>query len=180
MSNLKIKKFLTAKEYSEKLAKITDNRDYVLFSVLWELGIRITEALNIRIEHLNFDNRTVSIYSLKKKGESIRILPLDANTLRNISMFIDPKKKSGLLFDIKRKQAYNLSYRYFNLNPHAIRHSRAIDLITHGTNIEIVRRLLGHSRLDITQIYLDFDFETMRTELNKVQLMIPNKESMIK
>jgi len=178
MSNLKIKKFLTAKEYSQKLAQITNNRDFVLFTILWELGLRISEALAIRQEHINFENKTVQIFSLKKKGESIRILPLDSNTLRSISMFIDPKKKSGLIFDIGRKQAFNLCYEYFGINPHAIRHSRAIDLITHGTNIEIVRRLLGHSRLDITQIYLDFDFETMRTELDKVQLVpILNKES---
>lgn len=177
MPTLKIKHFLTSQQYSSKLAQITDNRDYLLFSLLWELALRISEALNIRIEHIDFDNRTVKIYSLKKKGESIRILPLDQNTLRNISMFIDPKKKSGLLFKLGRKQAYNLSYQYFGLNPHAIRHSRAIDLITHGTNIEVVRRLLGHSRMDITQIYLDFDFETMRTELNKVQLIVPNKEN---
>jgi integrase len=181
MSQLKIKSFLTAQQYSAKLAQITNNRDYVLFSVLWELGVRITEALNIRIEHIDFDNKTVKIYSLKKKGESIRILPLDTNTLRNISMLAGTRK-SGLLFSfekshIGRKQAYNLSYEYFGINPHAIRHSRAIDLITHGTNIEIVRRLLGHTRLDVTQIYLDFDFETMRRELDKVQLMILNKES---
>lgn len=180
MSQLKIKHFLTTQQYSQKLAQITDNRDYLLFSLLWELALRISEALNIRIEHIDFENKTVKIYSLKKKGESIRILPLDQNTIRNLSMFIDPKKKQGLIFDIGRKQAYNLSYQYFGVNPHAIRHSRAIDLITHGTNIEIVRRLLGHSRLDITQIYLDFDFETMRTELNKVQLIVPNKESDIK
>lgn len=179
MPTLKVKKILSAQQYSQKLAQITDNRDYVLFSILWELGVRISEALNIRIEHIDFDNKTVKIYSLKKRGESIRILPLDANTLRNISMFIDPKKKQGLIFDIGRKQAYNLSYEYFGINPHAIRHSRAIDLITHGTNIEVVRRLLGHSRMDITQIYLDFDFETMRRELEKVQLIVPNKESRI-
>ena len=179
MPQLKIKHFLTAQEYSQKLSQITNNRDYLLFSILWELGVRISEALNIRIEHIDFDNKTVKIYSLKKKGESIRILPLDHNTLRNLSMFIDPKKKSGLIFDIGRKQAYNLSYQYFGVNPHAIRHSRAIDLITHGTNIEIVRRLLGHTRLDVTQIYLDFDFETMRTELSKVQLILPNKESLL-
>ena len=176
MPTLKVKKILSAQQYSQKLAQITDNRDYVLFSILWELGVRISEALNIRIEHIDFDNKTVKIYSLKKRGESIRILPLDTNTLRNLSMFIDPKKKQGLIFDIGRKQAYNLSYEYFGINPHAIRHSRAIDLITHGTNIEVVRRLLGHSRMDITQIYLDFDFETMRRELEKVQLIIPNKE----
>lgn len=177
MVQFKIKKFLTAKEYSSKLQNIQNNRDYILFTILWETGARISEVLNLRIEHINYDNRTINIYSLKKMGESIRILPLDQETLRKLSMLIDPKKKSGLVFDIGRKQAWNLCHEYFGINPHAIRHSRAIDLITHGTNIEIVRRLLGHTRLDVTQIYLDFDFETMRTELNKVQLIVPNRES---
>lgn len=177
MSQFKIKKILTAKDYGLKLQSIENNRDHVLFNLLWETGARVSEILNIRVEHVNFDNRTINIYSLKKKGESIRILPIDRETLRKLSMIIDPKKKQGLIFDIGRKQAYVLSQKYFGVNPHAIRHSRAIDLITHGTNVEIVRRLLGHTRLDVTQIYLDFDFETMRTELDKVQLIIPNKES---
>jgi integrase len=176
---LKIKKILTSQEYSQKLQLIENNRDYLLFLMLWETGCRVSEVLNIRIEHVNMDNRTVNIYSLKKKGESIRILPLDRETIRKISMLIPAGQKQGLLFDIQRMQAYNLCQRYFGFNPHAIRHSRAIDLITHGTNIEIVRRLLGHTRLDVTQIYLDFDFETMRTELDKVQLIVPNKESII-
>jgi len=179
MSQFKIKKILTSQEYSLKLQSIEDNRDHVLFLLLWETGARVSEVLNLRVEHVNFDNRTINIYSLKKKGESIRILPIDRETLRKLSMIIDTKKKSGLIFCIGRKQAYVLSQKYLGVNPHAIRHSRAIDLITHGTNVEIVRRLLGHTRLDVTQIYLDFDFETMRTELNKVHLMMPNKESII-
>jgi integrase/recombinase XerD len=177
MGQLKIKKILTANEYSQKLQAIENNRDYVLFLLLWETGCRISEVLNIRVEHVNYDNRTIQIYSLKKKGESVRILPIDKETLRKVSMLIPATQKSGLIFDIQRMQAYNLSQKYLGVNPHAIRHSRAIDLITHGTNVEIVRRLLGHTRLDVTQIYLDFDFETMRTELDKVHLMIPNKES---
>jgi len=179
LPQFKIKKILTAKDYGLKLQSIENNRDHVLFNLLWETGARVSEVLNIRVEHVNFDNRTINIYSLKKKGESIRILPIDRETLRKLSMIIDPKKKTGLIFGIGRKQAYVLCQKYFGVNPHAIRHSRAIDLITHGTNVEIVRRLLGHTRLDVTQIYLDFDFETMRTELDKVQLMIPNKESTI-
>jgi len=179
MSQFKINKILTSKEYSLKLQSIENNRDHVLFNLLWETGARISEVLNIRIEHVNMDNKTINIFSLKKKGESIRILPIDQETLRKLSMIMDPRKKQGQIFDIGRKQAYVLCQRYFGVNPHAIRHSRAIDLITHGTNVEIVRRLLGHTRLDVTQIYLDFDFETMRSELDKVKLMIPNKESRI-
>lgn len=104
---------------------------------------------------------------------------MEQETLRKISLILDPKKKKGKIFNIGRKMAYVLSIKYFGMNPHAIRHSRAIDLIVNGRNIEVVRRLLGHSRIDITQIYLDFDYETMRKELSMVQLAVPNKESKI-
>lgn len=179
MAKIKVKKYLSSPEYSNRLEQIESSRDYVLFKVLWDLALRVSEALAIRQEDINFEQRIVNIYSLKKKGESIRVLPLEQETLRKISLILDPKKKKGKIFNIGRKMAYVLSIKYFGMNPHAIRHSRAIDLIVNGRNIEVVRRLLGHSRIDITQIYLDFDYETMRKELSMVQLAVPNKESKI-
>lgn len=179
MAQFKIKKIFSAQDYSNALAKIEKPHDYLLFYTLWELGLRISEALNIRIEHINFNDRVINIYSLKKKGEAIRVLPISEDLSRLIKMQIQGKK-SGEMFKIGRKQAYNLSKKYFGCNPHAIRHSRAINLITSGVNVETLRRLLGHTRLDVTQVYLDFDFESMRKELEKVRgLLVVNQESKI-
>lgn len=175
MTNFKIKKFLTEDEYSDRLRKIESPRDYLMFNTLWELALRVSEVANLRIEHIDFNSKMVKIYSDKTNKE--RPLPLSDGLIREIRLFIG-SRKSGLIFDIKRKQIYNLSKQYFGINPHAIRHSRAIYLVTHGVSVETTRRVLGHSRLDITQIYLDYDYETMRKDLaNANNLMVINKES---
>ncbi len=163
MSTFKITKYLNADEFSNALKNITDPHDYLLFYTLWELGLRINEALNIRIEHIDFKDNVLKIYREKTNQE--RPLPISPDHARLIRLFT-VGKKSGKIFHIKQRQSYNLSMKYFGIKPHAIRHSRAIYLVTHGVPVETIRRLLGHSRLDVTQIYLDYDYNTMRKDLN--------------
>lgn len=162
MASFKIRKYLTADEFSNKLKDVTDPRDYLLFYTLWELGLRIGEALSIRKEHIDFKEGVLKMYREKTNQE--RPLPITQDHMRLINLYTS-NKKSGLIFDIKPRQAYNLSMKYFGIKPHAIRHSRAIYLVTHGVPVETIRRLLGHSRLDVTQIYLDYDYNTMRQDM---------------
>lgn len=163
MAQFKISKYLTADEYSNKLKDVSDPRDYLLFYTLWELGLRIGEALSLRKEHIDFKENVLKIYREKTNQE--RPLPISQDHARLIKLYT-ADKKSGLIFDLKQRQAYNLSMKYFGIKPHAIRHSRAIYLVTHGVPVETIRRLLGHSRLDVTQIYLDYDYNTMRKDMS--------------
>jgi len=169
MATFKISKYLTADEYSNKLRDVSDPRDYLLFYTLWELGLRINEALNLRKEHIDFKEGVLKIYREKTNQE--RPLPISQDHMRLIRLYT-ADKKSGLIFDIKSRRAYDLSMKYFGIKPHAIRHSRAIYLVTHGVPVETIRRLLGHSRLDVTQIYLDYDYNTMRKDLNSGLVVI--------
>ncbi len=162
MTTFKIKKYLTSDEYSNALKNISDPHDYLLFYTLWELGLRINEALNIRVEHINWKDSMLKIY--REKTDQERPLPLSDDHLRLLRIYT-ANKKSGLIFTKKSRQAWNLAMKYFGIKPHAIRHSRAIYLVTHGVALETIRRLLGHSRLDVTQIYLDYDYNTMRKDL---------------
>ncbi len=169
MATFKISKYLNADEYSNALKNITDPHDYLLFYTLWELGLRINEALHIRVEHINWKDNMIKIYREKTNQE--RPLPISPDHNRLLRIFTT-NKKSGLIFEIKSRQAYNLSMKYFGIKPHAIRHSRAIYLVTHGVPVETIRRLLGHSRLDVTQIYLDYDYNTMRKDLNSGLIVV--------
>lgn len=162
MASFKIKKYLTADEFSNALKNISDPHDYLLFYTLWELALRINECLSIRVEHINWKDGMIKIY--REKTQQERPLPMTPDHARLLRIYT-ADKKSGLIFKKKSRQAYNLSMKYFGIKPHGIRHSRAIYLVTHGVPIETIRRLLGHSRLDVTQIYLDYDYQTMRKDL---------------
>jgi site-specific recombinase XerD len=84
-------------------------------------------------------------------------LPISENLKVLIKAFSEKFKDSDYLFNIERKQAYNLSTQYFGkeCTPRQFRHSVAIDLVNSQVDIEAIRRHLGHSRLDVTQKYLD-------------------------
>ena len=50
-------------------------------------------------------------------------------------------------------------------NPHLLRHARAVHLLSSGVNVESIRRILGHTDLKITQIYLNRSLEDVRNEI---------------
>ncbi|MFZ0012266.1 MAG: tyrosine-type recombinase/integrase [Halobacteriota archaeon] len=49
-----------------------------------------------------------------------------------------------------------------NVHPHTLRHSFAINLVRHNTDIRRVQMLLGHSALNVTSIYLQFNENDLR------------------
>jgi integrase/recombinase XerD len=168
-----VKKIIKKDYFDEKLKNITKTRDRILFTMLWETGARISELLSIRKIHVDFKDNTVRIKHLKRKVEGAeRIVPISENLKILIKAFTEKFKDSDYLFNIERKQAYNLSTAYFGkeCTPRQFRHSVAIDLVNSQVDIEAVRRHLGHSRLDVTQKYLDYDFETMKQSLAKRKL----------
>lgn len=74
---------LTPEEVIKLLNIIDQNsvlgfRDLCLYTVLYSLGLRISEALNINIEDIDFDNEVVHIHG---KGRKNRTLPLTKDLL---------------------------------------------------------------------------------------------------
>ncbi len=167
--SLNISKIITEKMFLEKTKGIKKTRDKILFRLLWETGARITEILLIKTKNINLSNDTILINQLKRRTRSERIVPISNDLMSLIKSYIEQDKKQKELFDIGRKEAWVLSKNYFGkgFSPKQFRHSAAIDMINKGIPTESIRRQLGHSRIDITQNYLDYDFETMREHLKK-------------
>ncbi|GDX35753.1 tyrosine recombinase XerC [Alphaproteobacteria bacterium] len=152
-------------------------RDQALIYLIYGCGLRISEALSIRLVDIqNFQNIVVM-----GKGKKQRIIPLlepvtDAlkkyfqicpykfntdlnNPLRLKGIFIKDNCQAMTRFDYN--QLITLIRRKLNLSeditPHSFRHSFATHLLQNGSDLRVIQDLLGHESLSTTQKYTKID-----------------------
>jgi len=145
-------------------------RDLALVAVLTFTGCRLGEALLLSREDLDPKDRVVRIRQLKKRGEAFRLVPVPSPLFWDI-MDSYLWRVESKLFSITKRQARNVVYKFSRrylgkrIRPHAIRHSFALAVLELTKNIEIVRRLLGHSSYDTLRAYLDYTQRDLEEEL---------------
>ncbi len=144
-----------------------NTRDYLLIRILWRTGIRVNELLHIRPVDLEYHTDMVRI--LKAKGSKQRRVPLDALTLAQLQTYIDTNAIPGEapIFPISQQWVRKLLNRYSKLidkdiHPHTFRHSFAINSVRHGVDLRRLQQVLGHTNINTTAIYLQFNDQDLQ------------------
>ena len=159
-------------------------RDLTLLSVLYDTGARVQELIDIRVEDVILDSP--SVVSLHGKGNKTRRVPLMKNTVSLLQSYLTenhldkpwknqnslfsnsqhhPLTKEGVAYIIAK---YVASARKLStivppkVNPHMVRHSKAMHLLQAGVNLIYIRDFLGHVDIKTTEIYARADTETKR------------------
>jgi len=152
-----------------------NDRNRLMVRLMLRTGMRVGEISRLRVEDLVDLDKQV-IYVRKSKGGNDRIVLADPETAKILRQF-SADRTSGPIFGIKphaiqhivKKMARTAGVRNADLmTPHKLRHSFAINWVQHGGDIESLRRLLGHKSLATTQIYLNFDFDTLLGVFNRL------------
>ncbi|WP_250434017.1 tyrosine-type recombinase/integrase [Hanstruepera flava] len=144
-------------------------RDKVIIELFYSTGIRRIELVELKLNSIDFSNRTIKVLGKRNKE---RIIPLLDSVLKNLQTYIYVRKsldniqdKDILFLTQKGVKIYEtLVYRiindYFSLasskvkkSPHILRHSFATHLLNQGADLNTVKELLGHSSLAATQVY---------------------------
>ena len=154
-------------------AKLANLRDYLLIRVLWRTGVRVNELVNIKPVDIEWNNQVVNIVKAKR-GKQRRVL-LDEETLKMLSDYVSAQKigEEKPIFDLTSRQIRYIVKRYGNtigvdVHPHTLRHSFAIHLVRSGMDLRRLQLLLGHSSLNMTQIYLQFKDDDIREVYQKI------------
>jgi integrase/recombinase XerD len=130
-------------------------RNYLIMRILWRIGIRVSELLNIRPQDLEPHNQIVNI--TKAKGGKQRRVILDQETLGMVSDYILLHKirDKQPVFHLSSVQVWNIVKKYGkmaghngDIHPHTFRHSYAIHLVRSGVDVRRVQLLLGHANLN--------------------------------
>ncbi|MCR6639769.1 MAG: tyrosine-type recombinase/integrase [Sporocytophaga sp.] len=143
-------------------------RDKLILELLYGTGIRLSELISIKEEHINKFERIIKI---KGKGNKERIIPLNENLMNLINIYKKEREKvierpnKYLIITDKGDQGYPMFiYRtvknYLETiptlekrSPHVLRHTFATHLLNKGADLNAIKDLLGHSSLAATQVY---------------------------
>ena len=139
----------------------------LVFAIYYACGLRRSEGHRLKLDDINFDNRTVFVE--KGKNYKDRIIPMSDGVYRDLQDYIynfrnTQKVNHKRLFiytagallrnlNYLQKQSKNEQIRAKRITLHSLRHSIATHLLQNQMDIENIRLFLGHSSLETTQIY---------------------------
>ena len=147
--------------YLEKSNIKIENK--ILILLLIDTGVRINEALNIKMKNINFSNHT--IYLEKTKNHKFRYVPFTARLSDLLIDYISQIGEREYLFDLTYDAVKSCFFRigkklgFAKFHPHMLRHSLASLLHRNGASVMIIQRILGHSSVAITERYIHFDMD---------------------
>ena len=162
------------------------SRACIVAVTILDPGLRISEALGIRKEDVDFDNLVIRV---KGKGSKHRLVPI-SNELRkrlfNYFKRVGINNQSDLAFGTKygtqitarnflrdfRRLCSQLSIVDVRTSPHTLRHTFAVSYLRAGGNLFYLSRILGHTSTKTTERYLQsFGIEDLQAVHNKLSLL---------
>lgn len=143
-------------------------RDVAVIELLFATGMRISELCSLKISDVNLYDRTVLIYGKGAKERIIQIGNDDViiilNTYKNT--FLTEMQKCNHFFanpngtalsdqSVRRmiKKYTSLAGIELHITPHMFRHTFATSLLEADVDIRYIQEMLGHSSINITEIY---------------------------
>ncbi|MCX5705594.1 MAG: site-specific tyrosine recombinase XerD, partial [Candidatus Omnitrophica bacterium] len=181
----KIPDTLTLNEVESLIAQpdIRDNqgiRDRAILETLYATGMRVSEAVNLRLDNVNLD---IGFLRCIGKGNKERVIPLGKKAIASLKRYLEvsrseilKKKSSEYLFisrigkKISRQSFWKLIKRYARqarikkpIRPHILRHSFATHLLERGADLRSVQEMLGHSNISTTQIYTHINRDRLKS-----------------
>ena len=181
----KIGRYLPDVLSEEEVTRIIDSviltswqgmRDRAILEVLYGCGIRVSEAVALKISCLYFKEGFVRVIG---KGNKERIVPLNEMALDALNAYLDVRPAPAVtdfddivflnrfgkplsrqsMFKMIKVQALLADFRK-EISPHTFRHSFATHLVEHGADLRVVQEMLGHESVTTTEIYTHVDTST--------------------
>lgn len=143
-------------------------RDAAVIELLFATGIRISELCSLKLLDVNLLDKTILIYGKGSKERKVQIGNDDVITILNKykENFITEIKNCNYFFvnqsgrplsdqAVRRmiKKYTSLAAIELHITPHMFRHTFATSLLEADVDIRYIQEILGHSSINITEIY---------------------------
>ena len=142
-------------------------RDRCIMELLYSSGLRVSELVQLDVNHVLLTERMVRVQG---KGKKERIVPITENAKEWITTYLmhpsrEPKHTKALFLNrlggrITVRSVDRMFEKYKKISgigkhvtPHTIRHSVATHLLENGMDLKTIQTMLGHSSLSTTTVY---------------------------
>ena len=167
------------------LSKPEGGRNKAILEVMYSSGLRVTEAINLKITSLYLD---VGFIRVIGKGDKERLVPIGSDAIKYIKLYKDTirvhqtpaKDYEDILFLNNRGKALSRVMIFYiikdliqktginkTISPHSFRHSFATHLVEGGADLRAVQEMLGHESITTTEIYTHINREYLRDTLDR-------------
>ena len=146
---------------------ILNCRNRTVIMLMLDCGLRLAEVVNLKCSDIDMNNKYIIVNG---KGSKQRVVPFGSSLHAQLSAYYNYRNNITVVFDslfltqrnapitnntikmlfarIKKKKGFSRIY------PHLPRHTFATNFVYNGGNLEVLRVLMGHSTINITQIYI--------------------------
>jgi integrase/recombinase XerD len=172
----KIPTVLTKEEIFAMINTIKNKKHKLLIELMYSSGLRVSEAVALKIEDINLDERIAKIVA--GKGKKDRLVILSRNLSKSLKKYLEKRKfESSYIFPTQKNKQEHMSIRQAQkivnnaakkagikkrVFCHALRSSFATHLLEAGTDIRIIQELLGHTNIQTTQRYTKVSTEQLK------------------
>lgn len=175
---------LTKEEVQNLINSAETRKSKLLILFLYSTGVRVSELVNLKINDIEMNS---NIGTVRGKGDKQRQIYIGKSLSEELKQYIQEHSNNIYLFsetspltprNIQKiiKKAAKKAQIQKKVTPHTLRHSYATHHLQAGTDIRKIQMLLGHARIDTTQIYTNLSNKDLENLKNPADDMNLNKK----
>ena len=158
-------------------------RDKAMLEFAYATGMRVTEIISLNIEDVNLETG----YATCRNGKKERTVPMGNMSLKALKEYVLEARPTMIRDDNEKALFVNVNgqrltrqgfwkiIKYYkdqahidkDITPNVLRHSFATHLLQNGADLKSIQMMLGHSDILSTQIYMQFQDESLKNVYKK-------------
>ncbi|MCY7292121.1 MAG: site-specific integrase [Ferruginibacter sp.] len=161
------------------LNAIDNVKHKMIISLIYSTGLRLKEAVHLRIEDI--DSKAMCIKVVEGKGKKDRFVALSNNILTALRAYYLTYKPLVYLFNgtqkgkpytsrsvqhILEKVLHKTNLQNKGYSIHTLRHSYATHLLKNGADLPAIKQLMGHHHLSQTMQYVHISTKHINSVVN--------------
>lgn len=169
-------------------------RNLLIVMILLDTGVRNSELVRIKLEDVNFNERSIYVYATKTNTFRTVYYSKETERILNVyrrevlkgatkgSLFVKFHKKynepilnsslnTEMVYGLLSRKAKKIFGPNFRMNPHKFRHTFATHFVINGGDPFSLRDLLGHTNIETTKIYVDMSPKDLKTKHAKHSIL---------